>query len=173
MRMRTRLAALPAAADTGRGLVALALELRRLKRELSQALVAVRSCSSCAVGYPEPFGHWDGGHCCGGNSENLFTEDELAALKLAGTTPGKLSPPSSDLAGCVFRGPTGCSLSVDDRPSICVRYLCRTLERELLARGDKPEIVALARQLKETLDEFVRLRVAADVFPREMLDMME
>lgn len=133
----------------------------------------MRSCSSCAVGYPEPFGHWDGGHCCGGNSENLFTNDELAALKLAGTTAGKLSPPHSDLAGCVFRGPTGCSLSVDDRPNICVRYLCRTLERELLARGDKPEIVALAQELKETFEEFVKLRVASEVFPREMLDMME
>ncbi len=173
MRMRKRLSELPSAEGTGRGLVVVALELKRLKQELSAALAHVRSCSSCAVGYPEPFGHWDGGHCCGGNSENLFTQDELAALKLAGTTPAKLSPPSSDLAGCVFRGPTGCSLNVDDRPAICVRYLCRTLERELLARGDKPEILALARQLKETFEEFVKLRVAADVFPREMLDMME
>ena len=79
--IRSRLAEQPGAAETGRGLVALALKLRRLRRELSAALAGVRSCSSCAVGYPEPFGHWDGGHCCGGNSENLFTNDELAALK--------------------------------------------------------------------------------------------
>ena len=44
---------------------------------------------------------------------------------------------------------------------------------ELLARGDKPEIVALAQELKETFEEFVKLRVASEVFPREMLDMME
>ncbi|MEZ4224257.1 MAG: hypothetical protein R3B13_25130 [Polyangiaceae bacterium] len=170
--LRARLAEQPTAAQASAELVALAQKLLRLRRELSAAFAGVRSCSSCAINHPEPFGHWDGGHCCGGSSDKLFTDDELAALKLSGTTAGKLSPPQSDFAGCVFRGPTGCSLSVDDRPNICVRYLCRTQERELLERGDKAKIVALAKELGETFEQFAALRADAEMFPEQLAAMM-
>ena len=87
----------------------LALELRRLREALSVALAGVASCSGCARGHPLPHGRWRGGHCCGTRGE-------------------RLSPPAGDHAGCAFRGPDGCSLAPADRPSLCVRYICRELE---------------------------------------------
>jgi len=141
--------------------VALARQLRELRERLDQAVGAVRSCSGCAVGHPEPFGHWQGGHCCGGRTEDLFTDDELAALALAGTTPGRLTPPRSELAGCVFRGPTGCSLAVRDRPNLCVRFLCRELEGELTVRGDRREIAAIQAELAGCFARFAALRADA------------
>lgn len=141
--------------------VALARQLRELRERLDQAVGAVRSCSGCAAGHPEPFGHWQGGHCCGGRTEDLFTDDELAALALAGTTPGRLTPPRSELAGCVFRGPTGCSLAVRDRPNLCVRFLCRELEGELTVRGDRREIAAIQAELAGCFARFAALRADA------------
>jgi hypothetical protein len=133
-------------------------ELRRLRLALSAALAGVEACGGCARGHPLPAGRWDGGHCCSGRTEEIFTDDEVAALRLAGTSPSHLVPPRSAHAGCAFRGPDGCSLDAEHRPSLCVRYLCRGLERELYARGDLAPIKALSAELGRALVRFVRLR---------------
>ena len=146
--LRARLRALPAPESAAPERRALALELRRLRLELSEALVGVGSCAGCAEGHPLPFGRWDGGHCCGGTTSAIFSDDELAALQLAGTTADRLVPPAdSDHAGCAFRGPRGCSLSPVDRPTLCVRFICQELDRELAARGDRARIRALAGEI--------------------------
>lgn len=137
-----------------------AAALLRLRGELSRAIGQVASCRSCAKGHPEPNGHWDGGHCCGARTEDLFNDDEVSALAQSGTTPGKLRAPTGDHAGCAFRGPSGCSLSAADRPNLCVRYLCPDLYREIFGRGDLPHIEALCRDLEETYLRFITLRAA-------------
>jgi hypothetical protein len=141
-------------------MIALAAELRRLREALVAALGEVSSCARCARGHPLPHGRWNGGHCCGTRTENVFTDDEVAALRLAGTTPARLVPPGGPHAGCAFRGPEGCSLAVADRPDICVRYLCRELEDELRARGDLRAVKAIASQLASGLSRFSALRAA-------------
>jgi hypothetical protein len=152
------LAKLPSPSKAPAELVEIANRLRQLRERLAEALGEVESCSHCAKGHPFPFGRWEGGHCCGGRTEQLFTRDELWALKLSGTSMRSLRTPVSDLAGCAFRGPTGCSLEPRHRPNLCVRYLCRDLEGELRRRGDKPEIEALARELGATFERFAAMR---------------
>ncbi|MBK9001854.1 MAG: hypothetical protein IPM35_39530 [Myxococcales bacterium] len=137
---------------------ALAAELLELRERLSRAVGSVRSCSGCAVGHPEPFGRWAGGHCCGGDTREIFSDAELASLALAGTTPGSLTPPRAELAGCVFRGPSGCSLPVRDRPNVCVSHICRELQTELAEREDRRDIAALKAELVRAFERFARLR---------------
>lgn len=156
--LRLRLERQRSATDASHEERALAGELRELRERLSRAVGSVRSCSGCAVGHPEPFGHWAGGHCCGGRTEEIFSDAELAALALAGTTPGRLSPPRAEVAGCVFRGPSGCSLPVRDRPNVCVSHLCRELLAELAEREDRREIAALKAELVRSFERFARLR---------------
>ncbi len=159
--LRERLECARRVGATSDGERVLGEELRRLRERLDAALGAVRSCSACAAGHPEPFGHWPGGHCCGGRTEEIFTDDELAALAHAGTTPGRLTPPRAELAGCIFRGPSGCSLAVRDRPNLCVRFLCRELEAELRERGDRREISALQAELGRGFARLAGLRAEA------------
>ncbi len=140
--------------------VELAVELRRLREALAAALSTVSSCGGCARGHPLPHGRWDGGHCCGTRTELVFTGDEVAALRLAGTTPARLVPAAGDHAGCAFRGPAGCSLAVADRPSLCVRFVCRELEDELRERGDLRAVKAIAAELGKTFERFRRSRAA-------------
>jgi hypothetical protein len=150
------------------GEVEAARRLRELRAELSAALSGVTSCAGCARRHPLPHGRWDGGHCCGCRTTDVFTDDEIAALRLAGTTLARLSPPRSDHAGCVFRGPTGCSLDVADRPNICVRYICRELDAELAARGDRAGIRRIAAEIDATfrrLSASRRARRPDDVGP--------
>jgi len=156
LQLRKRLGALPDASAVTPELVELAKRLGDLREQLTRALGEVRSCSGCAAGHPEPFGHWPGGHCCGGDTANVFTDVELAALKLSGTTAGKLRAPRSDLAGCAFRGPTGCSLEARDRPTLCVRFLCRELEQELRRRGDLAQLRALHTELTDAFEQFAK-----------------
>ena len=137
---------------------ALAAELRALRVELSRTFAAADSCASCARGYPLPHGRWDGGHCCGGRTEELFSDDEVAALALSGTRISSLRAPTGDHAGCAFRGASGCSLDVADRPSLCVRYVCRGLERELREKGRWDEVRVVARRLREAFARFTALR---------------
>jgi hypothetical protein len=138
--------------------VALARELRELRPQVLAAFDAVRSCSGCGRGRSEPHGHWNGGFCCGGRTEGVFDDDEVAALALAGTKPRDLRGPSGDHAGCAFRGPKGCSLDARDRPNVCVRFACRELEAELRADGRWDRVRALTRQLDETFRRFVEAR---------------
>jgi hypothetical protein len=160
--LRRRLAAMPGPGEASEEEVEIAIELRRLREELSAALAGVTSCGGCAKGHPLPHGRWDGGHCCGCRTDQVFTDDEVAALRLSGTTAGRLAPPppGSDHAGCAFRGPAGCSLAARDRPSICVRYLCRELEGELRRRGDLARIKRIAAALGKAAERFRRAREA-------------
>lgn len=156
-RLRRQLVQQPGAVPPAEA--AAAQELALLRQELADALGAVRSCSGCARGHPPPHGRWDGGHCCGAATFDLFNDDEVAALRLGGTTPERLvPPPPGDHAGCAFRGPAGCSLQPVDRPTICVRYLCPDLEQELARRGDLEAIEALAARMEGAYLRFVTLR---------------
>lgn len=156
--LRRRLAAAPGAFAMGAEEIELARSIRRLKQALSEAFGSVVSCSGCARGHPLPHGRWNGGHCCGGHTEGVFSDVEVAALRLSGTTPSRLTlPPASDIAGCAFRGPEGCSLDVADRPAICVQYICRELEAEIRERGDLAAIKAIRAELRAAVERFTRL----------------
>jgi hypothetical protein len=103
---------------------------------------------------------WPGGHCCSGPTRNLFTDEELAALRLSGTTPGMLRLPRGAHSGCAFRGPHGCSLEAAHRPSLCVRYTCRDLETELEHGSSRSAVRDLQRQLGAGFERFVQARHA-------------
>jgi hypothetical protein len=134
-----------------------AAELRRLRAELATRLGEVASCRGCVR--PPSVG-WPGGHCCSGATEALFTDPELAALACSGTTPADLTGPRSAHRGCCFRGPAGCSLEPADRPTLCVRYTCPELERELERRGDVHELRRLQERLRVEFERFATLRSA-------------
>lgn len=138
----------------------IAAELRRLREALAAAFSEVASCSGCARGHPLPHGRWHGGHCCGGPTRGVFTDDEVAALALGGTAPLDMVLPSGDHAGCAFRGPEGCALAPADRPNICTRYVCRELEGELRERGDLRAIKAAASALGKAFERFRKARDA-------------
>ena len=141
--------------------VTVATELRHLRQALGTALGEAQSCSRCARGHPLPHGRWSGGHCCGCPTDAVFTDNEVGALRLGGTTAAHLLPPVGDNhAGCAFRGPTGCSLAPVDRPNICVRYICRELDEELVDRGDRRSVRAIAAELRATFDRWTRLRAS-------------
>lgn len=148
--LRARFRAQPEKREATREQIELARRLRVLRIAMAEALGSVEGCRSCAKGHPQPAGRWDGGHCCGGRTLDIWSADEVAAVKLGGTDIAKVPVPRDDHAGCVFRGSTGCSLAPADRPTICVRYLCNDLRRELRARPDWPEIAAIARDLADT-----------------------
>jgi hypothetical protein len=139
----------------------LALELRELRPLVSAAFAGVRSCASCGRGRPEPHGHWQGGFCCGGATEGVFDDDEVAALALGGTRPRDLRGPAGDHAGCAFRGPEGCSLDPVDRPNLCVRFACRQLETELRDSGQWQRVRSLTRKLETTFARFVKARAGS------------
>lgn len=158
--LRRRLVAQAGPGEVGADEQAEALTIRALKHDLAAALGAVDACSGCARRHPLPHGRWDGGHCCGGRTDGVFTDAELGALRLSGTTPSSLRAPLGDHAGCAFRGPTGCSLAIADRPAICVRYLCRELEGELGERGDLKALKRLASTLAAAQARHAKLRAA-------------
>ncbi len=139
----------------------LAETLRELRIAASAAQGCVHACAGCGRGKPLPAGRFDGGHCCSGATADIFTDDEVAALALAGTRPAALRPPDGDHAGCAFRGSTGCSLAPADRPTVCVRYICRDLTAEVAARGDIAHVVSHLDRLDDTWAEFAAVRRGA------------
>jgi hypothetical protein len=145
--LRRRFAA--AARDATPAERALAAELRSLRLELAARIGTSSSCAGCAQGCALPAGRWDGGHCCSGETAELFGDDEVAALALAGTSARDLVPPRGDQAGCAFRGPVGCTLAAADRPNLCVVYFCREATRELYARGVLDEVERLTARVTE------------------------
>lgn len=159
-RLRQRLIDQPLPASVGAEEAALARELFDLRLQMSQAMGAVESCKTCAIGHPPPHGHFAGGHCCGLKTEDAFNDDELSALRQSGTTPGhlRLPPAGSDHAGCAFRGPQGCSLATADRPNLCLRYLCPDLRREVSARGDLDCIEAIGQRMEAVYLQFITIR---------------
>ena len=158
-------------ADTeGSGVVspeesASALRLRAFREALGARLGTVVACTDCVR--PRSL-DWPGGHCCSGRTAELFTDDELASLKLAGTTSLHLRSRSPDLGhagradhkGCVFRGPAGCALPPSHRPSLCVRYMCFDLQRELDRREDSEETNRLQAAIGREFASFVNQRRA-------------
>lgn len=138
----------------------LAETMRSLRDELGRALSGVRSCAGCTKGCAPPEGSFDGGHCCSGNTEDVFGDAEVATLVAAGMRPRQLRPPAGIHAGCAFRGAHGCSLAAADRPNICVRYTCRALRRELHARGDIQQVQSLVDELERAYASFVASRAA-------------
>jgi hypothetical protein len=155
--LRRRLAA-AAREPAGTEEIRVARELRQLRVELSAAFGDVASCAGCARGRPEATGSFDGGYCCGTRTEAVFTDDEVAALALAGTRGRDLRPPRGEHAGCSFRGATGCTLAPGDRPVICGHYVCRELERELATTGQLSQVLALADAVQDRFRAFARLR---------------
>lgn len=156
--LRRRFAREPAADQVPAAEAAAAVELLALRTQLAAAVGAVQSCKTCAIGHTLPHGRFAGGHCCGLVTEDAFNDDEVAALRQAGTGPQDLGLPKGDHAGCSFRGPTGCSLRTQDRPNLCLRYLCPDLTRELHQRGDLPGIEALSAQMEAVYLRFITLR---------------
>ncbi|HTM23361.1 MAG TPA: hypothetical protein VL172_22720 [Kofleriaceae bacterium] len=137
---------------------ALARRMRALRAELTAALGQVGACATCTTGRPWPESAWSGGQCCSGHTADVFTDDEVAALALSGTRARDLAPPPGEHAGCAFRGPTGCALDPADRPSVCARYLCRDLRRELHGDGRLAALLPLLDELDELWGRFSRSR---------------
>ena len=140
----------------------LALEVRQLKQRISGQLAEVRSCTTCAQGYPWPAAAFDGGLCCSGVTADVFSDREVEALAAAGTRVRDLRPPTDTYAGCVFRGATGCSLEPADRPSVCIRYLCKVLRHELHSRGLLDALESDIDELAQVFARFVDDKAAGD-----------
>ncbi len=123
---------------------------------MAAAFSEVNACRSCAKGRPEPNGHWAGGSCCGARTLDLFTPTEVASLKLAGISARDLErkAPRGDHAGCAFRAETGCTLSPDERPNICVRYVCLDLRAELIDTPKWKRVSSLGANLRDELTRF-------------------
>jgi hypothetical protein len=169
--VRTRLLAQPEPRRAGPEQIAVARELERMRLDLAARFLGVEACASCARGHPLPNGRWQGGHCCGTRTERVFTDDELAALRLTGSRPGALVAPVADHAGCAFRGPRGCSLEPRHRPNICFAHVCDELARELQARGELREVEARREALLQRMTRFAGLRQASA--ERERADRLE
>ena len=155
-RLRARFSAQPSALWASREERAGAARLRELKRALSEAFAETRSCHGCARGEPLPKGRWDGGRCCGTSTFVVFSPAEVHALKLGGTRARDLVPPEGDLAGCAFRGPLGCSLAAEDRPTVCLVYACAELKAEIRRDGVEARVNALRAELHATFEAFLR-----------------
>jgi hypothetical protein len=131
-----------------------AMRIRSLKARIAAETGAVSSCGRCAIGRPWPGGAYDGGHCCSGQTEELFGADEVAALAQAGTRARDLVAPRGEHPGCAFRGPVGCTLAAEHRPALCLRFVCDELRSELHRRGKLDRVEALAAELAEAFTRF-------------------
>ncbi len=138
---------------------ALATEVHTTKLAVVHALTEVTSCASCAAGQPWPNGHYSGGDCCCGVTNEVFDDHEVAALAHAGTRARDLVAAKGDHAGCAFRGERGCSLEVEHRPARCVHYVCDTLRHELHDRGELDDIEAKLRALNAAMQQFKTARL--------------
>jgi hypothetical protein len=142
--VRARLDGVP-----GRGaLEAEARRLAALRERIVEVMGSPASCSGCAARLPGATPGWPGGHCCSGAVANVTTDTELVPLVLAGRRLDRARL-TREHRGCVFREAGGCTLGAADRPSVCVRYMCRDLSAELAARGVIREIVALTDELAD------------------------
>jgi hypothetical protein len=133
----------------------LSLRLRQLRDQMAAQFGPTEACAHCVQ--PQSTG-WPGGSCCSAHTRDLFTDHELAALRLVGTTPSHLKPPRARHLGCAFRGPSGCSLEVAHRPCVCVGYACRELQIELHRRGVGQANVQLQEELRVVFERFVAQR---------------
>ena len=125
-----------------------AVQARELREQLSEAIGDASACSSCSVGCAAAARTFPGGHCCSGNTEDIFADHELVSLALAGTRARHLKAPTTAHSGCAFRGLRGCTLEAAHRPNQCLIYTCRDLRRELFQRGDMTKVQQLTEQLE-------------------------
>ena len=151
--------------------LAIAKTMREQRTRIAAATRQPRTCTLCAKKYPPPHGQWDGGYCCGTDTWRVFTDDELVAIAAAGTSVDELQAPRCEHAGCVFRGPTGCSIPPAERPNICLRYLCLPLVAELRAQGELKSIDAMCKELETDFRRFTELRSARE--QREHFEELE
>jgi hypothetical protein len=158
--LRRRLREQPGTWQVGAEEARLALELRRRREGVARLWDGVQVCASCAVGKAPPHGRFAGGYCCGGATEEIFTDDELGALRLSGTRPRDLRGSATPDAGCLFRGPTGCVLPPTHRADKCLRHICRELAAELHHRRSLGEAEAQCEELHRVHERFVAVRAA-------------
>jgi hypothetical protein len=137
---------------------ALAREVHAAKLAVVAELRDIRSCASCSTGQPWPNGHYSGGDCCCGVTNEVFDDHEVGALAHAGTRARDLVPPRDEHAGCSFRGARGCSLEVEHRPARCVHYVCDVLRHELHDRGRLDTIEAKLGELNQAMQRFTAAR---------------
>ncbi len=132
-------------------------ELYHLRLELFKQFGNPRVCATCPRGVPgTPIA--EGGYCCGGRTEDLFSDEELASLRLTGTRPRHLHVPQTPFSGCLFCGPSGCVLAPQHRPNICLRFFCQDLLHELHAHKQLSAVEALGERMDQTFVEFCRWR---------------
>jgi hypothetical protein len=129
-----------------------ARRLADLRAEVGRLTGSPRCCAGCEARLLEPTPGFDGGLCCGTGTEAVTGLRELAALALAGARSAR-APGTDRHAGCMFRTTRGCTLAPRVRPTICVRYLCRELTRELHARGVLDEVLRLGEELDRGVAE--------------------
>jgi hypothetical protein len=144
-----------------RALAKSAKDTRRLAERLAACAGALDSCASCARHTDPPHGRYDGGFCCGGSTRDLFCDDEVAALALAGVRPFQLRA-AAERAGCIFRGPSGCVLPPRRRPVICLEHFCSEAQRELHQRGRLDEIERRTEALEQAFSRFKQARALQD-----------
>lgn len=161
--LRARFRAQPGRAEATDREIELCDELRALRSAASDALggLATSACRGCARGHPGPPGRWPGGHCCGGRTLEIWSADEVRTLKVAGGRASSLEPPRSEHAGCAFRGPEGCSLPPEDRPTICVRYVCTDLRREITEHPEGAGLMTILKRIAQAQRELAELREEA------------
>ena len=152
--LRLRLVAEPNQYEVSNRERQLAQDLRELRKQMIKLIVPVRACCTCGKGFPPPNGCWDGGYCCGGTTENVFSQVEIASLRAAGTDPDDFPAPDHRQAGCMFRSAIGCLLQPEHRPNLCVRYACRLLREEYENRGISAEVSKLASNIQRAFHEF-------------------
>ena len=133
-------------------------KLRMLRERAAMAFGRTVACATCGAGRALPHGAYDGGFCCGATTAEIFSDEELGALRLSGTTPWHLVPAPGGPAGCAFRGPKGCVLLPAHRPNQCVRHLCYDLVVELGRSGRLAMVEDLTEEIFETFLVFTRLR---------------
>ena len=155
--LRKRFATAKSTKKVDKEIRAKAEELRQLREAFIEMMGEVKACAKCARNRPLSFGPWEGGFCCSGKTEHLFSDDEIAALLASKTRPQDLKAPRSGHYGCIFRGPKGCHLPAKHRPNICVIYICDALGKELVARKDHIPLRDIALQLKDEFAQFLIL----------------
>ena len=143
--LRRRFAAIDVSRFEYKEAVQSARRLRALRKSLVAELGQRRACTACVRPQSDD---WPGGHCCSGCTEDLFPDDELKALKLSGTKRRHWKTPHSDHRGCAFRSPKGCALAPAHRPSLCVRYACLDLQREIDLGKNADDINRLQEELR-------------------------
>lgn len=143
-----------------------AVELVEAKRRQAAATGAPDCCRACerkiSGDAAAPF---LGGVCCGGPTDDLFSGGELVLLSLAGRKLSR-APALTVQRGCAYRGVTGCVLTPEDRPVLCLEYMCSELRAELAGKGTLRRVLAGADALRARADALLG-EIGLAAFPSE------